>query len=162
MRFNHLIEKVPFPASLVPRRGIEKRETRERDQKDTKSGSRDKKKVLIVEDEALVAESLREVMDRAGYEVVAMLSTGEEALQTISGGGGVDVILMDVRLAGELTGIETMNLIHKTRQIPVVFLTAYTEDLFPQVSSISQSLYRYISKPYDEQEIELRIRELLG
>jgi CheY-like chemotaxis protein len=121
-----------------------------------------KKSILIVEDEALVAENLREFVEKAGYKVVAVLSTGEEALETLNK-KSVDLVLMDVRLGGTLSGVETVLLIHRTlKEIPVIFLSAYAEDLFSTVSSLSPSLYRYVSKPYKEEDLEKIIREFLG
>ena len=121
-----------------------------------------KKKILIVEDEALVAESLREILKGAGYFVVAVLSSGEEAIQAISD-SAVDLMIMDVRLSGELTGVEAVRVIHETiKAVPVVFLTAFAEDLYPQISSISHNLYRYVSKPYAQSEIEQAVQELLS
>lgn len=119
-----------------------------------------RKKILIVEDEALVAENLKDVLERDGYKVVGVLSTGEDAILTVSK-TRVDIILMDIRLAGELNGLETVALIHQTmQQMPVIFLTAYAVDRFPQLSNISPSLYRFIAKPYNQRDLERAIREL--
>jgi CheY-like chemotaxis protein len=130
-------------------------------EKDSSEVPPGRKKLLIAEDEALVAENLREFAEKAGYRVIAVVSTGEEAVERITK-NPADLILMDVRLAGRLTGVEVIQLIHQNiKEIPVIFLSAYTEDLFPEVSSISPALYRYISKPYKEEDLESIIRELL-
>ena len=119
-----------------------------------------KPRILVVEDEALVAENIKEFLESTGYRVTDVAYSGEEALQKMS--GGVDLILMDVRLAGKMDGIETAALIHQTlNEIPVVFLTAYAEELHPQIYNISPRLYRFISKPYDGGDLKKAIRDLL-
>ena len=125
------------------------------------SDSLTRKNILIVEDEALVAENLREFIEHVGYRVTAVFATGEEAVQKIAE-TPVDLILMDVRLAGLMSGIATVHLIHQTiKQVPVIFMSAFAEDLFPDISTIAPSLYRYVSKPYKEEELESMIREML-
>jgi CheY-like chemotaxis protein len=121
-----------------------------------------KKKILIIEDEALVAENLREFVEKSGYHVTAVLSSGEDAFKTLTE-EPADLILMDIRLSGSLNGVETIQLIHRTwQEIPVVFLSAYAEDLFSSVSSFSPSIYRYLSKPYKEDDLIQIIQELMG
>jgi CheY-like chemotaxis protein len=121
-----------------------------------------KPRILVVEDEALVAENIKEFLESSGYRVSDVVYSGEEALQKMSG-GRVDLILMDVRLAGKMNGIETALLIHETLdKIPVIFLTAYAEELNPKIYNISPLLYRFISKPYDGQHMNKVIQELLS
>jgi DNA-binding response OmpR family regulator len=116
---------------------------------------------LIVEDEALVAESLREFLNEEGYTIAGIVSTGEDAIlrfHTMD----LDLLVMDVRLAGNFNGIQTVSLIHQTREIPVVFVTAFGEDLVSRASGISPSLYRYITKPFSQDELLGAIRSLLN
>jgi CheY-like chemotaxis protein len=121
-----------------------------------------KKTILIIEDEALVAENLREFVEKSGYEVTDVLSSGEDALKSLTE-KPADLVLMDIRLSGRLNGVETIQLIHQTlKKIPVIFLSAYAEDLFSSVSGLSPSLYRYLSKPYKEDELVTVIQQVLG
>jgi CheY-like chemotaxis protein len=120
-----------------------------------------KPRILVVEDEALVAENIKEFLESSGYRVIDVAYSGEEALKKMSR-ERVDLILMDVRLAGKMDGIETALLIHQTRdEIPVVFLTAYAEELFPKIYNISPLLFRFISKPYDGRHLNKAIQDLL-
>ena len=152
----------PSPHLLDPRNPREKQMRSRSKRKTHESDSITRKTILIVEDEALVAENLREFIEQAGYRVTAVLSTGEEAIQSITR-NPADLILMDVRLGGQLTGIETIDLIHHSiKQIPVVFMSAFAEDLFPAIATMDASLYRYVAKPYMEEELETIIREFLA
>jgi diguanylate cyclase (GGDEF)-like protein/PAS domain S-box-containing protein len=84
-----------------------------------------KKKILLVEDSRLTAMVVAEFLNKNGYETETAI-TGEEAVQKISGGFPPDLVLMDIELAGEMDGIDAARRIMKSRDIPVVFLTANT------------------------------------
>jgi CheY-like chemotaxis protein len=121
-----------------------------------------KPRILIVEDQALVAENIKEFLESSGYRVSDVVLSGEEALQKLSK-ERVDLILMDVRLAGKMDGIETALLINQTfEEVPVIFLTAYAEELYLQSYNITSLLYRFISKPYDGRHLNKAIQELLA
>jgi CheY-like chemotaxis protein len=84
-----------------------------------------RKRILIVEDEAITAFQLREQLDRLGYHVSASAATGEEALR-LAEELNPDLVLMDVKLAGLMDGIEASQRIQEKRPVPVVYLTAYS------------------------------------
>lgn len=105
-------------------------------------------KVLIVEDEALVAENMREILEAASYIVLDLLSTGDEVVAKYSL-LNPDLIVMDVKLPGKTDGIQAATLIHMIKRIPIIFLTAYSEDKFAHLSILSKDSYRYINKPFD-------------
>lgn len=84
-----------------------------------------RKKILLVEDSRLTAMVVAEFLNKNGYETETAI-TGEEAVQKISGGFPPDLVLMDIELAGEMDGIDAARRIMKSRDIPVVFLTANT------------------------------------
>ena len=89
-------------------------------------------KILIVEDEAVTAMELEETLSRRGYEVVGTAANGPDALR-IAKERWPDLILMDIRLQGPMDGIETADQINLFYEIPVIFLTAYSDDLTPVV-----------------------------
>jgi CheY-like chemotaxis protein len=81
-------------------------------------------KILVVEDEAIVAKDLQYRLTKFGYTVPAIASSGEEAINKaveIS----PDLVLMDIRLKGSMDGIEAAQEIYKRLDIPVIYLTAY-------------------------------------
>ena len=83
-------------------------------------------KILLVEDEAMIALCLQLQLEMAGYEVCQTVATGEEAI-TAARQGNADVILMDIRLAGELDGIEAASRIRGFSDVPIIFTTGYSD-----------------------------------
>lgn len=81
-------------------------------------------RILIVEDEVLVAESVSQLLDHAGHEVVGIASDEASALKEAAR-GKPDLVLMDIRLAGGGDGVETARRIQAERRVPVVFMSAY-------------------------------------
>src|SRR5215210_5403286 len=83
-------------------------------------------KILIVEDETIVAADLTEKLRRIGYEVVGSTRRGEDAV-TIAAAERPTLVLMDIVLAGEMDGIEAADRIRQTSNLPIVFLTAHSD-----------------------------------
>ncbi len=111
--------------------------------------------ILIVEDENIVALDLKNKLEGLGYRVLNTVSTGEEAIK-IADLFYPDIILMDVMLKGELDGIEAAELIKRKFDIPIIFLTAYTDKKTLERAKLVQP-YGYISKPFKEEDIRLNI-----
>ena len=83
--------------------------------------------ILIVEDEKIIALDLQRRLERFGYSVVGMASDGAEAI-ALAKERSPDIILMDIMLAGGMDGIEAAKHIRAQLGIPVIFLTAYTDE----------------------------------
>ena len=83
-------------------------------------------RIMVVEDEWVVALHLREQLIKLGYEIVDTVASGRQALEKMPE-LRPDVVLMDIHLEGELDGIETAARTPDELQIPVVYLTAYSE-----------------------------------
>lgn len=117
-------------------------------------------RILVVEDESIVAEQLLGTLTRMGYETLPAVATGEEAL-VCTGLYKPDLVLMDVELMGELNGIETAQEIRTASDTPVVFLTAFSDKVvFEQITS-SQP-YGYLLKPLKEEELHAAIEVALS
>jgi PAS domain S-box-containing protein len=102
-------------------------------------------RVLICEDEMLFAEDMALTLKDSGYEIAGMVATGEEAVQTAEE-ARPDLILMDIKLAGEIDGIEAAERIRSKLDIPLIYLTAYTEkDVFKRAKHTEP--YGYVGKP---------------
>ena len=86
-----------------------------------------KTRIMIVEDEWTVAEEIKMVLQGMEYDVTSMSSSGEEAVQNAEK-DKPDLVLMDIVLEGEMDGIAAANEIRSRFNIPIVFLTAYTDD----------------------------------
>ncbi len=108
-----------------------------------------KTKVFLVEDERLVVEDIRERLTKNGYTVVGIASTGKEAIEAVRS-MAPDILIMDVRISGELNGIETAIVIQSffDHPIPVVFLTGFSETTFTYLKVLSE--YTYLNKPFHE------------
>ena len=85
-------------------------------------------RALIVEDETLIAEELRERLLRLGFTVIAAVSSGEEGVD-IATRERPDLVLMDIRLSGEKDGVQAAREIREQVDVPIVFLTAHSDHL---------------------------------
>lgn len=111
--------------------------------------------ILIVEDEAIVAEDLSVKVRHLGYEVAGTLSTGEEAVAFVRRQRPA-LVLMDVRLAGKMDGIATAVAIHRECDLPVVFLTAHSDAGTVERAQQAEA-FGYILKPFEERDLRIQI-----
>jgi len=114
-----------------------------------------KPKVLIVEDESIVAKDIQNSLKKMGYIVPVIVSSGEKALNEIEE-SRPDLVLMDIMLKGDMTGIDVANIIKERFNIPVVFLTAYADDNTLNKAKVTEP-YGYIIKPFKEKELQTTI-----
>ncbi|MES2387900.1 MAG: response regulator [Bacteroidota bacterium] len=114
------------------------------------------KRIIIIEDEAILVKSLEYLLKRLGYETVASADNGADAVKLIND-LKPDIVLMDISLHGETDGIETTELINQTENPPpVVFLTAYSEEaISARAKNVMQ--FGYILKPVDERELAVTL-----
>ena len=119
----------------------------------------DKVQVLIVEDEAIVSMDLRYKLEGLGYSVPAEISSGEEAVEAASR-LRPDVVLMDIRLSGEMDGIDAASLIRNQFGVPVVYLTSSVdEDTLARAKSTEPS--GYILKPFGAAELRAVVEKAI-
>ena len=110
-----------------------------------------KKRLLIVEDEAITALDLKYSLEELGYEIVDTVDTGQDAINTAAE-TVPDIVLMDIKLKGDMEGIEAAEIISELR-IPIVYLTANTDTNTFEKSNVKGS-YGFISKPYDINKLD--------
>lgn len=115
----------------------------------------EKRSILIVEDERIVGEDMREALLHFGYDVPAIAITGEAAIKA-AGEFRPDLILMDIFLSGPMNGIEAAEKIGPLYDIPVIFLTAFADAQIVERAKTTEP-YGYILKPYDERELRTSI-----
>ena len=108
-------------------------------------------RILVVEDEAIVARDLVRQLTQLGYEPVADTPRGDAAIE-LAARHQPDLALMDIHLAGLLDGIAAATAIRARQDIPVVFLTAFADDAVLQRSKQAEP-FGYIVKPFDEREL---------
>lgn len=109
-------------------------------------------KVLIVEDESIIVKSLENRLIKAGYDVVGYASTGNQAVQ-MARQYNPDLILMDIKLNGEMTGIEAAQEINKFLDIPIIYLTSYSDEHTFQRAKITHP-FAYLHKPFDGEQLQ--------
>ena len=112
-------------------------------------------KVIIVEDEKIVALDLKRRIEQLGHSVLAAYQNGEELLRRLDE-MFPDIIMMDINLNGELDGIETAEIINKRRDIAIIFLTAFSDDV--TVNRAKESMpYGYLLKPFDFKDLRINL-----
>ncbi|BDI14247.1 hypothetical protein ANSO36C_00490 [Nostoc cf. commune SO-36] len=112
-------------------------------------------KILVVEDEAIVAKDLQYRLRKFGYRVPAIASSGEEAIN-IAIEISPDLVLMDIKLKGSMDGIEAAQEIYKHLDIPVIYLTAYADENTLERAKITEP-FGYLIKPFKERELQTNI-----
>lgn len=117
-------------------------------------------KVLIVEDEVIVAMSLERTLSSFGYDVVGLSTTPEDAIR-IAGELKPDLVLMDINLEGEIDGIDAAEKITETSDIPVVYLTSYTNEETLR-RAMGTNPYGYLTKPLRPKELYTTIETVLN
>lgn len=112
-----------------------------------------KKRIIVVEDEVIVAKDITVSLEKIGYEVVNTFSKGEKLLLFLEEEHNADLILMDIMLSGDISGIEAARKVKDLYNIPIVFLSAYADEKTINKAKIAEP-YGYIIKPF--KEIDLR------
>ena len=112
-------------------------------------------RILVVEDEPIVALDLQRRLEKMGYSVPAVAASGPEALASADL-SAPDLVLMDINLEGEFDGVETAEKIRTHHRVPVVYLTAYSNDETLERAKVTEP-YGYLLKPFDERELQTTI-----
>lgn len=120
----------------------------------------DQPTLFIVEDEAIVANDLKETLISLGYAVTGIAKSGEIALEMIAG-MQPDLVLMDIHLAGTMDGIDTAGKVRELYRIPVVYLTAYADTALLERAKKTEP-YGYIVKPYDDRGLQSAVEVALS
>lgn len=116
--------------------------------------------VGIVEDEGIVVMDLKRSLKSSGFNILFSVDSGKEALkklETIK----PDIVLMDIYLKGDENGIETAEIIEEKFGIPIIFVTAYNEDVFSK-SLIKLNNFKFIKKPFEYSVLNSAIEELMN
>ena len=112
-------------------------------------------KILVVEDEMLIAAKISMHLTNLGYEVTGILPRGEEALLAVEE-NKPDIVIMDIRLKGDINGIDTATRMQKNSDIAVIFLTANADEgTFNKAKAAKP--YAFISKPYKQIDLQRAI-----
>jgi PAS domain S-box-containing protein len=118
-----------------------------------------KTKILIVEDEAIVAKNIEKHLLNAGYNVIGLVTTAEESIENAKT-EKPDLVLMDIKLKEERDGIEAANIIRESLRLPVVFLTSYTDDETFQRAKLTDP-FGYLIKPFEIKDLKRTVEMAL-
>jgi DNA-binding response OmpR family regulator len=112
-------------------------------------------RALIVEDEILIAEELRERLSRLGFSVIAAVDTADEGI-AIATRERPDLVLMDIRLKGEKDGIQAVSEIRAQVDVPIIYLTAHSDRLTVERAKATEH-DGFILKPFQRRELQTTI-----
>lgn len=112
-------------------------------------------KIMIVEDEAVIALRLQQRLKSMGFDVTGVAYSGEEAVESARD-LRPDLILTNIMIPGKLDGIQVAEIVKSALDIPVIFLTAYSEDKIIERAKQAES-YGYIVKPFQNRELKSAI-----
>jgi PAS domain S-box-containing protein len=118
-----------------------------------------KGKLLIVEDEPIVALDLQQEVEQLGCEVIGLAESADEALLAVEE-TRPDLALMDVRIVGSMDGIQTARLLRDAYEVPVIFLTSYSDD--ETIARAAREMpYGYLTKPFQSRELKATLQVAL-
>lgn len=117
-------------------------------------------RILIVEDEHIVSLDLSATLRQLGYRVADTAATGEQAIQ-IAANAQPDLVIMNIQLKGSIDGIEAARIIRSRFDIPVIYLSAFSDDA-TLLRAKASGANGYIVKPYDREELKLVIEQAIG
>lgn len=115
--------------------------------------------ILIIEDSMIVSTHIQSLLEQEGYVISNVLTSGEDAIREVEQ-NQPDLILMDIILAGEITGIEAASAILARQKVPIIYLTAMTDKKTIE-SAKTTGPYSYVIKPFDEKDLVTRIEMTL-
>lgn len=113
-------------------------------------------KILIVEDEKIVALDLKRRLTKLGYQVTGMAASGQKALSLVDQ-ELPNIVLMDIHIQGDMDGVEVASQLKKTHSIPVIYLTAYSEEK-TLIRAKTTKPYGYLLKPFSDRELHIIIQ----
>ncbi|MEG3223943.1 MAG: histidine kinase [Methanobacteriales archaeon Met13] len=120
-------------------------------------------RILVVEDERITGEDIKRGLKKAGYDVPAIVASGEDAVQKAEK-FQPDLVIMDIKLDGEMDGIEAAEKIKSKLDIPVIYLTAYSDETTLQRAKVTQPSgfilkepFGFLHKPFEDRELHTAI-----
>jgi PAS domain S-box-containing protein len=116
-------------------------------------------KILVVEDDRIVARDIQQQLSRIGYVVVGITARGEEVV-SLADQSRPDLVLMDIHLEGKLDGIDVAQQIHERFGIPVIFLTAYADEETVRRARVTEP-FGYLLKPFEDSQLRTTIEMAL-
>jgi len=117
-------------------------------------------KILIVEDECIVARDIQNMLDKLGYGMFILAFSGKEAIKKIEE-TKPDLVLMDIKLKVDMDGIETAERILSRFDIPIIYISALSDEETLRQAKKTKPFY-FVPKPLEETELDITIKEALS
>lgn len=117
-----------------------------------------KRRILIVEDEIFAGSTMQDLLEYWGYEVSGLVSSGEEAIWSARN-VPPDLILMDIKLQGEMDGLETARNIQRGSSIPIIFISGYGSEELLHGAGLAGPV-DYLDKPFEIEELRRKIESM--
>ena len=122
--------------------------------------SQRKARFIIVEDDSIMGMEMTDIIESFGYEVLDVVDSGAAAIKSVKR-YEPDMILMDIRLKGDMDGIETSRQIRSFTQVPITFITGYKDNsTFQRAAMISNSVF--LTKPVDFDQLRIALQQNLS
>lgn len=115
-----------------------------------------KLRILLIEDERLIAKNLKEILEKFGYEVVDVNSTAEDAYETLYD-TDIDLVISDIEIKGLVDGIDASKVLQNIYNLPIIFITAYSDNEKIHRASKLQNMVGYLVKPIKIDELKALI-----
>jgi two-component system, response regulator PdtaR len=119
-----------------------------------------KKTILVVEDEPIIAMELQESLESAGYNVPEIIRNADGVMQAVMK-HNPDLLIMDIYLKSFIDGIDTAQRVKMIKQVPLIFLTAYPNDAIKK-KAMSINPDAYLLKPISNEELHQHVEKVLG
>lgn len=119
------------------------------------NNAENKKKILVVDDDLITAVSIQKILEKEGYEIMGPVANSGEAIRIVKG-ISPDLIIMDINLNDKIDGIQTAEKILENADIPIVFVTAYSDDSTIKRAQIN-NIFGYLLKPFDTRELLISV-----
>ncbi len=120
---------------------------------------KDRKRVLLVDDEEIILADLAHTLCKQGYEIAGTAASGREAIEAAAV-NKPDLVLMDVRLQGNTDGVEAARQIRQTSDVPILFVTAHARVLALEMAELP-GRYGWIAKPFSPSQLRETIESIL-
>jgi len=120
----------------------------------------EKKKIMIVEDEGIIALDFKKRLESLGYYVFTVVDSGEQAIEEVSK-LKPDLILMDIVLKGKISGMDASISIRKFLEIPVIYITSYFDEDYRHRCNCSNINYDFLIKPFNHDDLKNKVEHAL-
>ena len=119
----------------------------------------EKTRIVLIENDEIIAQDIKDILEKNNYEVLAVLKSGTDAISAIRA-LKPDVAIFDVHLQNQMDGVDAVKILNSFISLPVLFITGYTDEkTLDKIHQVTVS--SYLLKPFKEQELTAKIQEIL-